>query len=167
MELKELLNSVREGTLDIEEAEKQIRREPFEDLGYARIDTHRIIRAGAAEVVFCSGKNDEQLLGIFSRIYEREKEVLGTRASYEQFRLIAEHLSDTEYDPVSGILKIEKKEKMHRGQIAVCTAGTADIPVAEEAAQTAEFLGSRVERIFDIGVSGNGRQVQKGNGTLL
>ena len=154
MELKELLRSVREGSLDVEEAESLLRREPFEDLGYARIDSHRKIRSGTAEVVFCSGKNREQLLGIFQNIYEREGEVLGTRASKEQYRLIAERFPETEYDPVSGILKIEKAGKLRRGLIAVCTAGTADIPVAEEAAQTAEFLGNRVQRIYDVGVSG-------------
>lgn len=154
MELKELLRCVREGTLSVEEAERSLRREPFEDLGYARIDSHRKIRSGAAEVVFCSGKNEEQLSGIFQRIYESEGEVLGTRASEEQYRLIAEQIPETEYDPVSRILKIEKKNKEHRGLIAVCTAGTADIPVAEEAARTAEFLGSEVQRIYDIGVSG-------------
>lgn len=154
MELKELLRSVREGSLDVEEAESLLRREPFEDLGYARIDSHRKIRSGTAEVVFCSGKNREQLLGIFQNIYEREGEFLGTRASKEQYRLIAERFPETEYDPVSGILKIEKAGKLRRGLIAVCTAGTADIPVAEEAAQTAEFLGNRVQRIYDVGVSG-------------
>ncbi len=154
MELKELLRSVRDGSLSIEEAEHSLRREPFEKLGYARIDTHRVIRSGAAEVVFCSGKNKEQLLGIFRNIYEREGEVLGTRATEEQFLLVSEAIPEAEYDPISGILKIEPGEKIHRGLITVCTAGTADIPVAEEAAQTAEFLGNKVKRVYDIGVSG-------------
>ena len=154
MDLGELLRSVQTGTVSAEEAERILKREPYEDLGYARIDTHRKIRSGAAEVVFCAGKQNDHLLEIFKRICEHEGEVLGTRASEDQFRFIAENLPEVHYDPVSRILKIEDQRKRRDGMIAVCTAGTADIPVAEEAAQTAEFLGSRVARIYDIGVSG-------------
>lgn len=154
MDLGELLRSVQSGTVSAEEAERILKREPYENLGYARIDTHRKIRSGAAEVVFCAGKQNDHLLEIFRRIYSREGEVLGTRASEDQFRFIAEYLQEVHFDPVSRILKIEDQGKRRDGMIAVCTAGTADIPVAEEAAQTAEFLGSRVRRIYDIGVSG-------------
>ena len=154
MDIKELLNAVRQGSVSVEDAEGMLKREPFEDLGYARIDLHRKIRSGAAEVVFCQGKSVEQLLGIYQMISGKEGEVLGTRASEEQYRALSEKMEGLEYDPVSRIMKIEKKEKKRRGKIAVCTAGTADIPVAEEAAGTAEFMGSNVSRIFDVGVSG-------------
>ena len=154
MELTELLRSVQAGTLSVEDAESVLRREPFENLGYARIDSHRKIRSGAAEVVFCSGKQDEQLREIFQRIFEREGEVLGTRASEKQYQVVRAQIPQVQYDPVSRILKMESQEKQRRGLITVCTAGTADIPVAEEAAQTAEFLGCSVRRIYDIGVSG-------------
>jgi hypothetical protein len=105
-------------------------------------------------VVFCAGKADDYLLDIYGRLYEADGEVLGTRASQEQYELIRAALPQVSYDPVSRILKIEKPEKKKEGLIAVCTAGTADIPVAEEAAATCEFFGSKVERIYDVGVAG-------------
>ncbi len=154
MEVKEVLEQVRSGSMSVNEAEAYFRRQPLEELGYAKLDTHRKLRSGFAEVVFCSGKADEHLVRIYERIYAAEGEVLGTRASKEQAALIQERFTEAMYDPVSRILKIEKKDKEKSGKIAVCTAGTADIPVAEEAAQTAEFFGNFVERIYDVGVSG-------------
>lgn len=140
--------------MSVNDAESFFRRQPFEELGYARLDTHRKVRSGFAEVVFCSGKADEHLCRIYERIYETEGEVLGTRATKEQASLIQARFKEAEYDPLSRILRIEKKGKERIGKIAVCTAGTADIPVAEEAAHTAEFFGNAVERIYDVGVSG-------------
>lgn len=154
MEAREVLEQVKAGSLSIEEAESFFRREPFQELGYAKLDTHRKLRSGFAEVVFCSGKSDEHLLHIVERLYEEEGEVFGTRASIEQYAMLQRQLPQLEYDPVSHIIKIEKKNKGKIGKIAVCTAGTADIAVAEEAAQTAEYFGSRVDRIYDVGVSG-------------
>lgn len=154
METHEVLEKVRKGEMSVEEAERYFRREPFEEMGYAKLDTHRKLRSGFPEVVFCSGKTDEHLLHIYKKLYEEEGEVFGTRASKEQHDFLKKELPEAEYDPLSKILKIEKKEKEHIGKIAVCTLGTADIPVAEEAAQTAEYFGSYVERIYDVGVSG-------------
>lgn len=154
MDAREVLEQVKAGRMSVSDAESYFRRQPLEELGYAKLDTHRKLRSGFAEVVFCSGKADEHLLRIYERIYEAEGEVLGTRASEEQAMLIQDRFPEAEYDPLSRILKIEKKEKEGFGQIAVCTAGTADISVAEEAAQTAEFFGNHVERIYDVGVSG-------------
>jgi NCAIR mutase (PurE)-related protein len=93
-------------------------------------------------------------LEIFRKFYERDGEVLGTRASAEQAELVRAAVPEAVYDPISRILKVEKPGKERRGYVAVCTGGTADIPVAEEAAQTAEYFGCRVERIFDVGVAG-------------
>lgn len=107
-----------------------------------------------AEVIFCQGKADDHLLSIFSHLYEADGEVFGTRANEHQYALIREKFPQVSYDDKSHIIKIEKEDKTHIGSIAVCTAGTADIPVAEEAAQTAEYFGSHVERIYDVGVSG-------------
>ncbi len=154
MDAHEMLEKVKSGEVSAEEAEQYFRREPFEELGYAKLDTHRKLRSGFPEVIFCSGKDTEHLLHIYQKLYEEEGEVFGTRATEEQFELLRKTLPELEYDPISRIMKIEKKEKDHVGRIAVCTAGTADIPVAEEAAQTAEYFGSRVERIYDVGVSG-------------
>lgn len=154
MEAREILEKVKAGTISIEEAERFFKKQPFEELGYAKLDSHREIRSGFPEVIFCSGKPDEYLVSIYKRMYETNGEAFGTRASAHQFELIKEVIPRICYDEVSHILKIEKDEKERTGKIAVCTAGTADIPVAEEAAQTAEFFGSSVERIYDVGVSG-------------
>ena len=161
MEAREILERVKSGQMSVDEAESFFRRQPIEELSLARLDTHRKLRSGFAEVVFCSGKADKHLLGIYERIYDLEGEVLGTRASKEQAVLVQERFEEAEYDPLSRILKIEKKGKKREGKITVCTAGTADIPVAEEAAQTAEFFGNHVERIYDVGVSGIHRLLSK------
>lgn len=154
MGVYEILEKVKNGEISIEEAENYFRREPFEEMGYAKLDTHRKVRSGFAEVIFCSGKSDKHLLNIFKRLYEVEGEVFGTRASKHQYELIHKHFPKVKYDPISKIIKIEKENKKRIGKIVVCTAGTADIPVAEEAAQTAEYFGTNVERIYDVGVSG-------------
>ena len=154
METREILENIKNGTLSVEQAEGMLRRQPFEDLGYAKLDTHRKLRSGFPEVIFCSGKADEHLLQIFGRLLEEEGEVLGTRASREQYEMIRQWYPQVEYDALSRILKVEQPGKARIGNIAVCTAGTADISVAEEAAQTAEYFGNYVERIYDVGVAG-------------
>lgn len=154
MEAREILEQVKSGTISVEEAEKFFRKQPFEEMGYAKLDSHREMRSGFPEVVYCSGKPGEYLVNIFKKLYEENGEVLGTRAEREQYELVKKTLPQAVYDEVSRILKIERPNKERKGKIAVCTAGTADIPVAEEAAQTAEYFGSRVERVYDVGVSG-------------
>ena len=154
MDTHEILMKLKNGELSVKEAEGHLRRQPFEELGYAKIDTHRKLRSGFPEVVFCSGKADEHLLEIFGKLYEMEGEVFGTRASQRQYELLKERYPDVQYDTVSGIIKIENPGKEKQGCITVCTAGTSDIAVAEEAAQTAEYFGSYVERVYDVGVSG-------------
>ncbi|MDO4621326.1 MAG: nickel pincer cofactor biosynthesis protein LarB [Eubacteriales bacterium] len=154
METRELLEKVRSGAVSIEEAEQYFRREPFEELGYAKLDMHREIRSGFPEVIYCSRKTDEFLVGIYKKMLEQNGEVFGTRADPHQYEIVKAAVPEIMYDPVSRILKYEKPDKKREGLIAVCTAGTADIPVAEEAAQTAEFFGAEVERIYDVGVSG-------------
>lgn len=154
METKEILEKVRSGEISVDTAEKFFRQKPFEDLGFAKLDTHREIRTGFGEVVFCSGKRDAHLKQIFQKLAEKEGNVLGTRASREQFELIRTLCPDAVYDPLARLVKVIRKPVELWGSVAVCTAGTADIPVAEEAAQTAEFFGSKVNRVYDVGVSG-------------
>lgn len=161
MEMHEVLEKVKSGEISVEEAEAYFRREPFVEMGYAKLDMHRKIRQGYPEVVFCSGKADEHLIRIYETLYKEYGEVFGTRASKEQYELIQKIIPEITYDPVSKILKAEKPGKVRSGKIAVCTAGTADIPVAEEAAQTAEYFGNYVERIYDVGVSGLHRLLSK------
>lgn len=129
-------------------------KDSFCDLGFAKLDTGRKERTGFSEVVFCQGKDDGFLKDIFARLFEANGEVLGTRATKNQFEIVKKILPQATYDSVSKVIKVQGEKKNLAGNIAVCTAGTADIPVAEEAAQTAEFFGSRVERIFDVGVAG-------------
>ena len=161
MQTREVLEKLQSGELSIDEAEKFFKCQPYEELDYAKLDMHRKIRSGFSEVIYCCGKTDEHLLNIFGRLYEQDGEVMGTRASKEQYELIKAQYPKIQYDPVSRIIKIEKPDKELQGRIAVCSAGTADIPVAEEAAQTAEYFGTKVDRIYDIGVSGIHRMLSQ------
>lgn len=136
------------------------------NIGYAKLDTDRKSRTGFPEVVFCEGKPDEYLLNIYKTLLEKDGRVFGTRASEEQYELIKAKIPEVQYDKVSRILKVmstnsfggsetDVNDKSQKNTfIAVCSGGTADIPVAEEAAQTAEYFGTKVERIYDVGVSG-------------
>ena len=169
MDMREVLRQVKDGALSIEDAEQFFRRAPIEELGYAKLDIHRKWRSGFSEVVFCSGKSDAHLIHIFERLIHANGEVLGTRATPHQYEIVRSSLPTVRYDPLARVLVVEKKDKIRRGHVVVCTAGTADVPVAEEAAQTAEFFGTYVERIYDVGVSGLHRllahleQIQKAN----
>jgi len=154
METHDILAQVKNGDISVEEAEQYFRKKPFLDMGYAKLDTHRKVRSGFAEVIFCSGKADIHLLNIFRKLYEEDGEVFGTRASVEQYLLIKKEFPNVQYDEISRIIKIEKPDKKMIGKIAICSAGTADIPVAEEAAQTAEYFGSHVDRLYDVGICG-------------
>ena len=160
MTTREILEGFREGSITLEEAEGYFRKKPFEDLGYARLDLHRQVRSGFPEVVYCSGKDDAFIGRIFQRLYEENGRVMGTRATEHQYEIVREVLPEITYDPVSRILKAQKEEASGKtaentcGRITVCCAGTSDIPVAEEAAATAEFLGAEVTRVYDAGVSG-------------
>ena len=149
-----MLEQVKAGQLDIAEAEEKLKDLPYEDVGYAKLDHHRKLRSGFGETIFCQGKPDPYLKEIFLKFYERDGEVLGTRASKEQYELIRSLVPAAVYDPISRIVKVEKPDKELVGCVAVCTGGTADIPVAEEAAQTAEYFGTKVDRIYDVGVAG-------------
>jgi len=154
MEIKQILEQVASGELNIKEAETMLRKEPLEMASYACLDSARELRTGFPEVVFCQGKAPEHLVRIFAGLYKANGAVMGTRATDEQFEQVRKVLPEIQYDPVSRILKIEGSEKERIGNIVVCSAGTADIPVAEEAAQTAEYFGSAVTRVYDVGVCG-------------
>ncbi len=165
MDIEKLLLDVKSGAVSIDSAQEQLKKLPYEDLGFAKLDHHRKLRKGFGEVVYCSGKTEEHLVQIFESFYKNKIDVLGTRASEEQYLAVQKVVPIVKYDAISKILKIEenKIEKPH-GLIAVCTGGTSDIPVAEETAQTAEFFCSRVVRIYDVGVAGIHRllsQVEK------
>lgn len=154
MDIRDMLNLVKSGEMDVRDAERLLKDLPYEDLGYAKLDHHRALRSGFGETVFCQGKPDLYLVEIYRKFYERDGEVLGTRASKEQYELVKAVVPQVCYDPISRILKAERPDKERKGCVAVCTGGTADIPVAEEAAQTAEYFGCQADRIYDVGVAG-------------
>lgn len=156
MDLKKLLENVKDNKMDIDDAMKKLKNLPYEDLGYANIDHHRQIRGGYPEVIYCEGKSDEQILGIIEKMNEKGSNILGTRCRKETFLKVAKKYSNCEYEEASRILKI-RNEEIHnkgKGKILVITGGTSDIPVADEAYYTAEFLGNDVDRIYDVGVAG-------------
>ncbi|MGN0837088.1 MAG: nickel pincer cofactor biosynthesis protein LarB [Akkermansia sp.] len=126
------------------------------DLGFAKLDLSRRERTGMGETIYCAGKTSEQLLAILRRFGEQGiADVLGTRCSAEQYRFLCERGVEAAYDPLSRVLRVGQGEAPRlRGTIALCTGGTADLPVAEEAARTAQFLGAVVERFVDVGVAG-------------
>lgn len=157
MNTKNLLEKVKSGQLSVDEAERQLKMAPFEEMDFAKLDNHRGMRTGFPEVIFCQNKPDDYLVQIYKKMYEHHGQVFGTRASGYQYELVKKALPQVEYDPISKILKVdlpEDKREPLKGNVAVITAGTADIPVAEEAAQTAEYFGTKVTRVFDVGVSG-------------
>lgn len=161
MDIQRILEQVKTGELGIDQASELLKKLPYEDLGFAKLDHHRELRSGFGEVIFCQGKANSHLQNIYKNFYEHDKNVLGTRASQEQYEKVKELIPAVQYDPLSRILSIQRDQREGIGCIAICTGGTADIPVAEEAAQTAEFFGSRVLRIYDVGVAGIHRLVSK------
>ena len=153
-ELLRLLRAVEQGELSPEAAALQIKAEPFADLGYAKVDHHRRLRQGAGEVVYGAGKTPEQILGVCRELYRDGRPVLVTRLSEEAAAVLAKELPLDHYPlPRLGVVG-EMPAPDTENYIVVATGGTSDIPVAEEAALTAEFLGCRVERLYDVGVSG-------------
>ena len=157
--LSQLLTQLQEHKISIEEALAKLRSLPYGDIdGYARIDNHRTLRQGMSEVIFCQGKSSEQICGIMKHLLENHERVMGTRATREQADFVSQQISDSRYDSVSRLLTVVRDTQPKPGNCkpyaVVATGGTADLPVAEEAAQTMEFLGSRVERVYDVGVAG-------------
>lgn len=161
MDTRSLLEQVKSGEMDIDTAQEQLKKLPYEEMGFAKLDHHRALRSGFGEVVYCSGKETTHLVEIFKRFYEHGTDVLGTRATYEQYQAVKKEIDIVEYDAISKVLRIVTKEVERSGLVVICTGGTSDIAVAEEAAQTAEFFGSNVERIYDVGVAGIHRLISK------
>jgi pyridinium-3,5-biscarboxylic acid mononucleotide synthase len=156
--LQSLLSQVQTGNMSIEEALEKLSILPYDDLGYARLDLHRSLRTGIPEIIFCQSKTIPQVTAIFERLSQHHDRVLGTRATPEMAAAVQERISNVRYDPVSRLLSLRPEEMPELPEsspyILVACAGTTDLPVAEEAAQTIEFLGSRVMRAYDVGVAG-------------
>jgi NCAIR mutase (PurE)-related protein len=166
--IRDLLENVKNGTIDLEQAVLELKKAPFEDLGYARPDHHRAIRQGRAEVIYGQGKTKEQILGIAENLISHgQKSVLITRMNSEAAGYFNENkpdsIEDFSYDELGKVgiagVQIDKVEKV--GKIVIATGGTSDIPVAEEAAKTAEIMGNNVVRLYDVGVAGIHRLLDK------
>ncbi|MGX4598244.1 nickel pincer cofactor biosynthesis protein LarB [Faecalimicrobium sp. JNUCC 81] len=163
MDLRELLQDVKNNQINIDEALGKLKNLPYEDLGYANIDHHREIRNGYPEVIYCEGKSDDHILGIIEKMNEKGFNILGTRCRKETFEKIRVIYKNAEYEELSKILKIQNHEILHKGKgkIVIVSGGTSDIPVSDEAYYTAEFLGNEVERVYDVGVAGIHRLLNK------
>jgi hypothetical protein len=161
-EVEKLLNEVKTGTTSVSDALEVLRNFPYTDLGFARIDNHRELRTGYPEIIYCAGKTIDQVQEIFRVMSERESNIMGTRATQDMFEAVKSILPDAVFYNQARIISLQKKKSpLSETRIAVITAGTSDIPVAEEAAITAELLGNNVLRIYDAGVAGIHRLVDK------
>lgn len=154
-DLTRMLQDIKDGKLSIEEGTEKLKDLPYKELGFAKIDNHREMRVGYPEVIYCQGKTVEQVKKIIEFMATKNNNILGTRASEEMYEAVKEICPEAEYNKLARTITVKKKElEVPDTYIAVVTAGTSDIPVAEEAAVTAEVLGNKVERIFDVGVAG-------------
>lgn len=154
-DLKKLLLAVKNNELNIEEAVSELKTLPFKDLGYATIDNHREIRVGFPEVIFCQNKTVEQVSGIVSFMITKKCNILCTRASEEMYLEILKFCSEAKYNKLAKTITIQNQEiEQTESYIAIVCAGTSDLPVVEEAVETATIFGNRVEKIVDVGVAG-------------
>lgn len=157
-----LLNKVKKGESSVEDALDILQNFPYTDLGFAKIDHHREIRTGYPEIVYCAGKSIEQVTEIFRVMSGRENSVIGTRADEKMYESVRKIIPEAVYHQIARIISVQrKKTEVPESRIAVITAGTSDMPVAEEAAVTAELLGNNVLRIYDAGVAGIHRLVDR------
>ncbi len=155
IEIKKMLESVKNGEISVENASEKLKTLQFEDIGYAKIDYHRKLRNGFPEVIYCEGKAEEHILGIMENMCLREVNILATRATKKVFEFVSKKIKNAKYNEKARIITVENTQiKKHGGKIAVVTAGTADIAVSEESAVTAEFFGNEVIRVYDVGVAG-------------
>jgi len=161
-EVENLLVEVKKGKTTIEEALEVLKNFPYTDLGFARIDNHREMRTGYPEIIYCAGKSVFQVKEIFRVMAERENNVIGTRANQEMYDAVKSILPEAVFYTDARIISMQKKKPVSpKSRIAIITAGTSDMSVAEEAAVTAELLGNNVLRIYDAGVAGIHRLVDK------
>ena len=161
-ELKQLITDIQSGKTGPDEAYEKLRDLSFTDLGHTKIDNHREIRTGYPEVIFCSGKTVDQVKDIIQVMLEKGGNILATRATQEMFEEVKKICDIAEFNVLARTIRIKQKEiKISETTIAIVTAGTSDMSVAEEAAATAELFGNRVNRIFDVGVAGIHRLYDK------
>ncbi len=161
MKDREFLENIKNGQMSIEEGLDYLKDFNFKDIDIAKLDFQRKNRRGFPETIFCQSKEDFALLEIFKAFDKRQQSVIGTRASYHQYDLVKNAIPNASYDKTARIISLKYEEMPQIGNIAICTGGTADLFVAEEAALTAEFFGAKVNRFYDVGVSGLHRMLNK------
>jgi len=160
--LRKLLRAVEQGSMTAEEALRCLRSWPYADLGFARLDVHRRERCGLPEVVFCQGKTTEQVARIARQVLKAGEDLLATRATQEMYRAVAREAQDAVYCEAARTIAVKRTHRPSPpGEILVVCAGTADIPVAEEARVTAEFLDNKVRALYDVGVAGLHRLIHQ------
>lgn len=153
--MKKMLEDYKSGKVSLEELMEKLRTLPYDDLDFAKIDTHRALRKGFPEIIFCPGKTISQILKIVERMIKHEHTVLATKANENIYNEIKEIYRDAEYYEKARIIAVQKEEvELKEGTILILTGGTSDIPIAEEAAVTAKLMGNKVERVYDVGVAG-------------
>jgi NCAIR mutase (PurE)-related protein len=153
--IRQLFEQVRRGQLTPDEGVARLRHLPFEDLGFAKVDHHRALRAGMPEVILGEGKTPAQTAAIFARLAKHGGNILATRASEKQFAAVKKKVRRAQYRELGRAIILQRDHtKYGKGMIAVVSAGTSDIPVAEEAVVTAELMGNDVEHFYDVGVAG-------------
>jgi NCAIR mutase (PurE)-related protein len=153
--LLELLQRVKANDISLEAAVEKLKNPPYDDLGFARVDCHRQLRQGFPEVIYCPGKTTAQIAAIFQDLTQQcEGNILATRANPEVFAAVTAQVPEAQYNELARLIVLRRGKQLKRGHILVVSAGTADLPVAEEAALTAEVMGNHVERLYDIGVAG-------------
>ena len=154
-EVREVLLGVQNGSMSVDQALLHLKQKPFEDIGYAKVDLHRRLRQGAGEVIYGAGKTAQQIAGIIGSLRENGQEnVLITRISPEKAKFVGTQVPITYYENANLAISGGMAKPWGMGRIVIATGGTSDIPVSEEAALTAEFLGNEVVRLYDVGVSG-------------
>jgi hypothetical protein len=153
-QLKDLIAGIRSGKVSTDDALNRLKKLPFEDLGYAKVDHHRCLRNGVPEVIYCQGKTVEQVKGIVERMLPHHCNILATRADRQHYEGVLKVTKDCAYHELARIVVVNPRPVIEVGRIAVVCAGTSDIPVAEEAVVTAATLGNRVDRLYDVGVAG-------------
>lgn len=153
--MKEILQDYKNGKISLEEVLEKIKTLPYKDIDFAKIDTHRSLRKGFTETVYCQGKTIEQIIKIFELFSEENHNILATKANEEMYTEIKKKFPNAVYnDMAKTIVILNKKIEQKKGNILIITAGTSDIPVAEEAVVTAEIMGNNVEKVYDVGVAG-------------
>jgi len=153
--MKKILQDFKDGKIELSEVLAKINSLPYEDLGFAKIDTHRVIRKGFPETIFCQGKTIPQILKILENVNKHNNNILATKANKKIYKEVEKNFPEATFNKLAKTIVIEKEpKKLKKGKLLVITAGTSDIPVAEEAVVTAELMGNKTEKIYDVGVAG-------------